>query len=131
MADIKERIIFDDSAVIQSLTEQYKLVSKVSDALKETEKAYKELGGTASKEIEDSNEVIEDGTKIIGKHTSETIKAKNESKGWGSAMKGLADEVNVLGVNLGGTIDKLRAKSAAWKSTVTGINAGTNAMKIF
>ena len=131
MADIKERIVFDDSAVIKSLTDQYNLITKVNVAIRESELTYKEAYDVAKKQIDSTNEVIEDGTKVIGEHTAETIKAKTASKGWGSAMKGLADEVNIMGVNLGRTIDQLRAKSQAMKSAVVGINAGTNALKIF
>ena len=128
--DIKQRIIFDDSSAIQSLTNQYKLVTKVNEALKESESTFKDVYDVATKQIDATNEVLAEGTQVIGKHTSETIKAKNESKGWGSAMKGLADEVNVLGVNLGGTIDKLRAKATALKGVTGGLNGATTGAKV-
>lgn len=129
--EIKEKIVFDDSAVIKSLTDQFALVTKVNSAIRETEMTYKEAYEVATKEIDKTNDVIEEGTKVIGDHVKETAKAKAETKGWGSSMKSLADEVNILGVNLGRTIDQLRAKSQAMKSAVSGINAGTNALKIF
>ena len=131
MADVTEKIIFDDSQVIKSLNNQYALVTKVNLAIRESEMTYKDAYDVATKQIDATNEVLQEGTQVIGKHTAETIKAKNESKGWGNAMKGLADEVNVMGVNLGRTIDQLKAKATAMKGAVSAINQGTNAMKIF
>ncbi len=131
MADIKEKIVFDDSAVIKGLTDQYALVTKVNLAIRETEMSYKEAFKVAEKQLDDTNTVVEEGTKAIGEHISATVKAKAESTSWKTSLKGLADEVNIMGVNLGRTVDQLRAKSAAMKSAVTGINAGTNALKIF
>ncbi|HQW03835.1 MAG TPA: hypothetical protein PLR30_15210, partial [Saprospiraceae bacterium] len=131
MADVTEKIIFDDSQVIKSLNNQYALVTKVNLAIRESEMTYKEAYDVATKQIDATNEVLQEGTQVIGKHTAETIKAKNESKGWGNAMKGLADEVNVMGINLGRTIDQLKAKATAMKGAVSAINQGTNAMKIF
>ena len=131
MADVTEKIIFDDSQVIKSLNNQYALVTKVNLAIRESEMTYKDAYDVATKQIDATNEVLQEGTQVIGKHTAETIKAKNESKGWGNAMKGLADEVNVMGINLGRTIDQLKAKATAMKGAVSAINQGTNAMKIF
>ena len=131
MAEIKEKIIFDDTEVIKSLNNQYALVTKVNDAIRETEVGYKEAYDIAKKQLDQTNSVIEEGTKAIGENITATSKAKSEATGWKSALKGIADEMNVMGVNLGRTVDQLRAKSAAMKSAVTGINAGTNALKIF
>ena len=131
MAEIKEKIVFDDSQIIKSLTDQYNLVTKVNLAIRETEMGYKEAYEVAVKEIDKTNDVIQEGTKVVGDHVKETNKAKEASRGWGSSMKALADEVNIMGVNLGRTVDQLKAKSQAMKSAVTGINAGTNALKIF
>jgi hypothetical protein len=131
MADIKERIIFDDTEVIKSLNDQFALVTKVNNAIRETELTYKEAYDIAQKQIDKTNDVVEEGTKAIGDNIAATSKARTESAGWKSALKGVADEMNILGVNLGRTVDQLRAKATAMKSAVSGINAGTNALKIF
>lgn len=131
MADIKERIVFDDTEVIKSLNDQFALVTKVNNAIRETEMTYKEAYDIAQKQIDKTNDVVEEGTKAIGDNIAATSKARTESAGWKSALKGVADEMNVLGVNLGRTVDQLRAKATAMKAAVSGINAGTNALKIF
>ena len=131
MAEIKEKIIFDDTEVIKSLNDQFALVTKVNNAIREQELTYKEAYDIAQKQIDKTNEVVEEGTKAIGDNITATSKARTESAGWKSALKGIADEMNILGVNLGRTVDQLRAKATAMKSAASAINQGTNALKIF
>ena len=62
MPDIKERIVFDDSEVIKSLNDQFTLITKVNNAVRETEMTYKEAYDLAQKELEDlayRNKVLE------------------------------------------------------------------------
>ena len=131
MADIKEKIIFDDTEVIKSLNDQFALVTKVNNAIRETEMTYKEAYDVAQKQIDKTNDVVQEGTKAIGDNITATSKARTESAGWKSALKGIADEMNIMGVNLGRTVDQLRAKATAMKSAASAIGQGTNALKIF
>lgn len=131
MADIKERIVFDDTEIIKSLNDQFALVTKVNNAIRETEMTYKEAYDVAQKQIDKTNDVVQEGTKAIGDNITATSKARTESAGWKSALKGIADEMNILGVNLGRTVDQLRAKATAMKSAASAIGQGTNALKIF
>lgn len=131
MADIREKITFDDTEVIKSLNQQLQLVNQVNVSLRDSEKSYKEAYESAQKQIDELNGKVEDLTNKVGENAKETRKAKEETKGWGSVLKIIGDEVNVLGVNLGRTVDQLRAKATAMKAAVSGINAGTNALKIF
>jgi hypothetical protein len=129
--EIREKVTFDDSAVIKGLTDQYALVTKVNLALRDTEMSYKEAFQVAQKEMDESSKAIDDNKKKIVENIVETNKAKQAAGGWKDAMRGLANEVNILGVNLGSTISGLRAKAAAMKSVVSSVNAGSNAMKVF
>jgi len=131
MAEIREKIVFDDTEVIKSLNQQLQLVNQVNVSLRDSEKSYKEAYESAQKQIDELNGKVEDLTNKVGENAKETRKAKEETKGWGGVIKLIGDEVNVLGVNLGRTVDQLRAKATAMKAAVSGINAGTNALKIF
>lgn len=128
--DIKQRIIFDDSQLISSMKTQLDLTNKVAAAIKGTEDAYKSLGDTATKEVDESNKVIEDGTKTINANIEATNKAKASSSGWKQVLGDLADEVNILGVNLGGVIDNLKAKATAMKSVASSVGGVSSAMKV-
>ncbi len=90
MSEIRQKVVFDDQQVIQSLTNQHALVTKVSQAISDQQKVFNDVYKVASDQIDATNEVLQEGTQVIGKHTAETIKAKNESKGWGNAMKGIS-----------------------------------------
>ncbi len=133
MAEIREKIHFDDTAVIKSLTDQYALVTKVNIAIRETEMGYKEAYDVAQKELEQTNALVKKGTAAIEKNIDETVKAKKASSDWGSSLKGVADEINIMGVNLGSVIGNLQAKQAAIRGvtgSLGGMVTGLRAVKV-
>src|SRR5690606_34421420 len=53
------------------------------------------------------------------------------TKKWGNSLKEAANEVNIAGVNVGGLVDKLKAKSAALKSVTSGVTGTSKALRAF
>lgn len=98
--------------MIKSLTDQYALVTKVNLAIRETEMGHKEAYDVAQKELEQTNALVKKGTAAIEKNIDETVKAKKASSDfWGSSLKGVADEINIMGVNLGSVMVIYRQSS--------------------
>lgn len=131
MADITQKIIFDDSQIIKSLSNQVVLTEKLNGALEQTEKNYQTAFLRASAGIESSNQAIANATNQVGKHILATNKAKQASGGWRDALKSLSYELNIGGKNLGAMIEGLRTKATAMKTVVGAVNTGTGAMKAF
>jgi|GEM_PF-6632962 len=130
MADIREKITFDDSAVIKGLQNQYDLITSVDKALRSTEVSYKEAFDIASKQLEKSNKATTDATGKITSHIIETNKAKHATGGWGDALHGVADEINIMGTNLGGVVSNLKSKAAALKNVTSAIGGTVRGMGV-
>lgn len=131
MADIVEVIKFDDSQAIKGLMNIDAQMDKLNAKIRQTEMSYEEAFVVAKDAMDDGAKVVDAATKSIGSHISETNKAKTASTGFKSALKDLADNINIMGVNLGGVVNQLKAKQQALKGVVQGVGAGTNAMKLF
>lgn len=131
MADIVEKITFDDSGAIKSLMNIDAQMDKLNAKIRTTEMSYEEAFVVAKDAMDGGAKAVEAGTKAIGSHIVETNKAKTAALGYKGALRELADSVNVMGVNLGGVINNLQSKAAAMKTVVTGLSAGTNALKLF
>jgi hypothetical protein len=131
MANIDEKIIFDDSQVIKSFTDQFDLITKADKAVRDLELSYKEAFEIAQKQLDDTNKAVENGNKAIGKHIAATTQAKASNTSWRDSLRSVANEVNVMGVNLGGVITNLKTKAQVMKSVVSSVNAGSNALKVF
>jgi hypothetical protein len=131
MADIHQKIVFDDEQVIKGLTNQLELTTKINAALQKNEDGYKAAFAEASKGADTAKKVVDDATKSIDNHTKATNQAKASGAGWKDAISGIADEINIMGHNLGGTISALKSKAQAMRSVVSSVNLGTGAMKAF
>jgi hypothetical protein len=128
---IEERIIFNDDDVIKGLTDQYNLVTKVNDAIRETEISYRDAWSIATKQLDESNKAMDKANDVTLKTINATNQAKRAQTGLRDGLKSVADQVNILGVNLGAAVDGLKQKAQAMKA-VTGAIGGTNNMlKLF
>lgn len=131
MGEIREKIIFDDSDVIKGLNQQLDLSSKVDKALRLVEMSYKEAFDIAKSQLDETNKAVSDGTKTIGDHITATAKAKKEASGWGSVLHDVANEINVMGTNVGSLVTNLKNKANAMKTVVTAVSAGSKALNVF
>lgn len=116
--------IWDDSKFKGGVMSSTEVVEKMTDEVDELQKvttaANKKMATAAS-----------GTTKKLDDQMIALKGAKNEGLSYSKGLEQIADNINVMGVNLGGTIRSLKAKQAALKATVTGLGAGVKGLKLF
>lgn len=137
MADVVFRPEFDDSELrraLQQLQQTTKTVEgevqKIGDAQAE---AFRKATGAANeydevlKEMTSTTAEVEQALQDAGKATDDVSRG---GKTAGDVIENMARKVNVLGVNLGDAIGKLRQKKAAMEETASAAGGMTKAMRL-
>lgn len=131
MADIQLDIEFEDGGAINGF-------AKLQQQAEQTDRKMQQLGNTANdvfegvaKDIDKANEATRQNIAVVGKQISAVKMAEIQNKQWKTSLKSLADQTDILGVNLGGLIDNLKNKRAQIKTTITSLRGLTGGLKLF
>lgn len=108
MADIVERIIFDDTAAIKSLNNMNDLLEEVADS-------YQDLKDTVDKTNKDMSKQVEDGSK---KQAEATKKVAEEHRKAKNSFLDYVKSITVGGVSINTLIGQL----SQWKERQAGLN---------
>jgi hypothetical protein len=133
MAD--EKVIIpmdiDDEALLRRIEEQSRRIEALESTYRELNDAAERSYDGIAKAATDTSKAIEENSKTIDKSKAALKGGENSTKAYKEALSAAADEVNILGVNLGETISGLKAKAATLKTVVSGLSGGTKALKVF
>ncbi len=131
MAEITEKIVFDDSAVIEGLSRLDKQMDDLNDKIRETEMSYEEAFAIAEKAMDESSKATEEATKSVNAHMTAQAKATQESAKWNTVLKDQIRDIRIFGTSLGSVVDGLKQKAVAMRAVTASVGGGTKALKLF
>lgn len=131
MADIIEKIVFDDSDAIKSLQDLDKQMADLNAKIRQTEMSYEEAFAVAKDAMEDSSKAAEEAKKATTAIAVETVKASKASNEWKATLKEQIRDLNIFGQSVGGVIDGLKNKANAMRTVASAVGGGTKALQAF
>lgn len=129
MAEIRQTFTADDSGLLGALKAIRASAEANAKAFDEMSDGQKKLSAETQKALDESNKALDDSIDILGKKTKATEEDKKATTKWKEEVAKAAGEVNILGVNLGGAIDKLKEKKKSLDNVVKGLGATGTASK--
>ena len=108
MADIVERIIFDDSGATP-------VIGKLTDAIETLAKEFTDYKQTVQTVAKTTSDEVTKAEKDIQQATKDTVKEQNKAK---ESILEYAKNYSVFGVSIGGILTKM----SEWKTRLLGIN---------
>ena len=131
MTEIRQSITFDDSGLLNGLKEISKEADSANKSLTDVSKASDKMAKDFKEDSETSKKYLDKVTDGLDKQAKQTKKSADETSAWRKQVTGAARDVNIFGVNIGQTVDKLQAKRAAMIGATQAIGGGTKALKLF
>lgn len=108
MADIVERIIFDDSGATP-------VIGKLTDAIETLAKEFTDYKQTVQTVAKTTSDEVTKAEKDIQQATKDTVKEQNKAK---ESILEYAKNYSVFGVSIGGILTKM----SEWKTRLLGVN---------
>lgn len=118
------RPIWDDSQFKQGAMNSIDLLDKMNGELDELQ----QTTVASSKKMSTATQAH---TKVLNQQAEKLKETSVETLTYSQALQKAADNVNIMGVNLGNTIRALNAKRESLKAVVSGLSAGTKGLQLF
>lgn len=121
MADVQLGLEFDDGGALDAF-------AKVQTRALETDAIMQRVSKTANDTFEGLRDDIlatdkaqQQNIETIGKQKTAMVESERQNRNWRSVVRGMANDVNIFGVNLGGVIGQLENKKKALSGNITNI----------
>lgn len=122
---------FDDSQIAEALERVASGVDNIQGDLDKMSEsgtaAFKEVGKAAA----DSEKAVAKNAKAQIDNAEAAKKSEEATRLLKDTMKQTIRETNILGVNIGNTIDRLKGFQAGLKNVITGLRGTTGALRLF
>lgn len=123
MAEVRQEFKFEDSGMIEGLRAMRDLAVSIEKGFADAA----DESGNFSKEVQEdmanSRKALDKVIEGIDKKAKSTKADEKATAEWKKGIRDAANEVEILGVNVGGLVDKLKAKQASLAAVVKGLGA--------
>lgn len=126
-----EQLEFDESNILDGLSKIADRMTTIEELTAKLEKTIETTFGSlvnGANEADDAFGKAKSGADKLGDATKEAAKGTKDMK---DAVGELAGGMRVFGVNVGSSVQQLKAKAGALKTVVSGLGSGSTALKVF
>lgn len=129
MAEIRQEFKFEDKGMLDGMRAMRDLAVAIEKGFDEAADGAGKFSKEVQEDMTNSRKALDKVIDGLDKKAKATEKDEKATKAWKDEVKNAAGEVNILGVNLGGAIDKLKEKKKSLDNVVKGLGATGTASK--